>query len=78
MPLKLAYICFGGFNDHILHHLFPAVDRSLLPEMKGFLIEGCKEFGIVYKECISGRILMEFIELISWKSDIIIRNKLIK
>jgi len=50
LPLMLAYICFGGFNDHILHHLFPTVDRSILPELKGILIEGCKEFGIVYQE----------------------------
>ena len=50
MNLMLAYICFGGFNDHILHHMFPTIDRGVLPEFKGTLIESCKEFGIVYQE----------------------------
>ena len=51
LPLMLAYILFGGFNDHILHHLFPILERSLLPEFKEILIEECKKVGIVYKEC---------------------------
>lgn len=50
LPLIFAYLCFGGFNDHILHHLFPTIDRSLIPELKHILIEECKKFGIVYKE----------------------------
>lgn len=50
MPLIFAYICFGGFNDHILHHLFPTIDRSVIPEIKHILIEECGKFGIVYKE----------------------------
>ena len=47
----MAYILFGGFNDHILHHLFPTIDRSCLPELRTILMMGCKEFGITYKEC---------------------------
>ena len=51
MNIMLAYICFGGFNDHTIHHMFPTIDRGVLPEFKGILIETCKEFGVKYKEC---------------------------
>lgn len=50
LPLILAYLLFGGFNDHILHHLLPTIDRSVLLTMKPVLIEECDKFGIDYKE----------------------------
>ena len=50
LPLFLAFIFFGGFNDHILHHFFPTLDRSRIPEVKSFLVEECAKEGIKYKE----------------------------
>ncbi|XP_050534028.1 cytochrome b5-related protein-like isoform X2 [Daktulosphaira vitifoliae] len=34
------------FGDHTLHHLFPALDHSLIPYLQDIYDETCKEFGI--------------------------------
>lgn len=37
--MSLAY-----FGDHMLHHLFPTLDHSILPQLREILIETCKDF----------------------------------
>ena len=32
-PFPLNLILFEGFNDHVLHHLFPSIDISRLSEL---------------------------------------------
>ena len=44
--MSLAY-----FGDHILHHFFPTLDHSLLPQLRETLIETCKEFNEEIREC---------------------------
>lgn len=39
------------FGDHILHHLFPSLDHSLLPQMRSALLETCEEFQEELREC---------------------------
>lgn len=39
------------FGDHALHHLFPTIDHIHLPELQPLLLETCKEFEAVCREC---------------------------
>ena len=38
------FMSLTHFGDHLLHHLFPALDHSLLPHLRETLIETCKDF----------------------------------
>lgn len=38
---SLAY-----FGDQVLHHLFPALDSAILPQLKETLLQTCKEFDV--------------------------------
>jgi fatty acid desaturase len=38
---SLAY-----FGEQVLHHLFPSLDQTLLPQLKETLVKTCKEFDI--------------------------------
>lgn len=40
------FIALVTFGDHTLHHLFPALDQSLIPYLQNIYEETCKEFGI--------------------------------
>jgi linoleoyl-CoA desaturase len=51
-------IAFGGFNHHIAHHLFPFVSKSKLPALTPLIVDGCKEFGIEYRERAFGKGLL--------------------
>ena len=39
------------FGDHVLHHMFPSLDHSLLPHLKQTFIETCTEFQEEFREC---------------------------
>uniref|UniRef100_A0A336MXL3 CSON002711 protein n=1 Tax=Culicoides sonorensis TaxID=179676 RepID=A0A336MXL3_CULSO len=39
------------FGDHALHHLFPTIDHVHLPELQPLLLETCKEFEAVCRDC---------------------------
>jgi len=40
--------CILYFGDHVLHHLFPTLDQTLLPQLRGILEKTCKEFDVDY------------------------------
>lgn len=41
-----AFTSLAYFGDQVLHHLFPSIDHSLLPQLKETLVKTCKEFDI--------------------------------
>ena len=45
---KSLAVVLTTFGDHLLHHLFPSVDHSKLPQLYPALYEACKEFEEVY------------------------------
>lgn len=34
------------YGEQVLHHLFPTLDHSILPQLKGTLLKTCKEFDV--------------------------------
>lgn len=46
---KLITHLFGGFNHHLVHHLFPNVCHIHYPALTAILIEACQEFDMPYK-----------------------------
>ena len=46
---KLLTHLFGGFNHHVVHHLFPNVCHVHYPRLTKILIQTCKEYHIPYK-----------------------------
>ncbi len=46
---RLITQLYGGFNHHVVHHLFPTVCHVHYPELTSILITTCKEFGMPYK-----------------------------
>jgi len=38
------FLILTHFGDHTLHHLFPTIDHSILPQIKNILIDTCNEF----------------------------------
>ncbi|CAD8104071.1 unnamed protein product [Paramecium primaurelia] len=49
---------FQGFNQHTLHHMFPTVDESRIPEIQHFLLETIQEFKLqhIYKQRTVGEL----------------------
>ena len=45
------FMTLTHFGDHLLHHLFPSLDHSLLPQLKDTFIETCTEFKEEITEC---------------------------
>lgn len=45
------FIRLTHFGDHVLHHLFPSLDHSVLPHLRETLIKTCEEFDAKYQEC---------------------------
>lgn len=43
---RLAY-----FGEHTLHHMFPSLDHSLLPQFRSVFLETCLEFQEQLREC---------------------------
>ena len=39
------------YGEQVLHQLFPSIDAAVLPQLKGTLLETCKEFDIEMKKC---------------------------
>lgn len=39
---------FGGFNHHVVHHLYPNICHIHYPELTKIVKETCEEFGITY------------------------------
>lgn len=40
---------YGGFNHHVVHHLFPTVCHVHYPKLTTILTDTCKEYGMPYK-----------------------------
>ena len=47
---RLAGILIGGLNNHIEHHLFPAMPTARLPRARVITREFCRRHGIPYRE----------------------------
>ena len=47
---RLAGILNGGLNNHIEHHLFPAMPTARLPRARVITREFCRRHGIAYRE----------------------------
>ncbi len=41
---------YGGFNHHVIHHLYPSICHIHYPELTKILKRLCKEYGISYRE----------------------------
>lgn len=41
-----TFTALAYFGEAVLHHLFPALDHSILPQLQGTLVKTCKEFDI--------------------------------
>lgn len=48
---KHLFIRLTTFGDHVLHHLFPSLDHSVLPHLRETLRETCKDFEAELNEC---------------------------
>ena len=49
IPFPLNLILFEGFNDHVLHHLFPSIDISRISELHQYLDESLQEYNLSKK-----------------------------
>jgi fatty acid desaturase len=47
---RLHDLFFGGVNNHIEHHLFPAMPSARLPQARRITREFCRRHGIAYRE----------------------------
>jgi len=45
-PINNIFVTIATFGDHTLHHLFPALDHSLIPLLQETFEDTCKEFGL--------------------------------
>ncbi|XP_025420730.1 cytochrome b5-related protein-like [Sipha flava] len=45
-PINNIFVSMATFGDHTLHHLFPALDHSLIPLLQDTFEDTCKEFGV--------------------------------
>lgn len=45
-PINYIFLTMATFGDHTLHHLFPALDHSLIPLLQNIYEDTCKEFGL--------------------------------
>jgi linoleoyl-CoA desaturase len=54
---RLANFLLGGFNAHVIHHLFPAVSSAHYPALSKILKETCIEHKMPYLESTYGRAL---------------------
>lgn len=45
------FMTLTHFGDHMLHHLFPSLDHSLLPQLRETLVATCKDFEEELTEC---------------------------
>lgn len=45
-PINNIFVTMATFGDHTLHHLFPALDHSLIPILQDTFEDTCKEFGV--------------------------------
>lgn len=49
LGLVPSLLFFQLFNSHCLHHLFPAIDESRLPQLHDVFIKTCADFNMPYK-----------------------------
>lgn len=45
---KIITNLFGGFNHHVVHHLFPNICHIHYPQLTAILVKTCDEFGMPY------------------------------
>jgi fatty acid desaturase len=47
---KNIMLALTHFGDHILHHMFPALDQAILPQLRNVFIETCDEFNADFRK----------------------------
>jgi len=45
-PINNIFLTMATFGDHTLHHLFPALDHSLIPFLQEIFEDTCIEYGL--------------------------------
>lgn len=45
------FITLTHFGDHMLHHMFPSLDHSVLPHLRNVFVETCDDFKEEFREC---------------------------
>lgn len=46
---KLINLLFGGFNHHVIHHLFPHICHAHYPQLTPILKETCQKYNLPYR-----------------------------
>lgn len=59
------FLSLTHFGNHILHHLFPALDHALLPQFRELALETCLDFQEELREC---KLLEAFVDQIAQQS----------
>jgi fatty acid desaturase len=72
---KSHFLVLTSFGNHILHHLFPTLDHVLLPQLKGILIETCKEFELVFREMNVWELFVGQFQQLAKTEKILVTNK---
>jgi fatty acid desaturase len=73
---KSHFLILTSFGNHILHHLFPALDHALLPQLEQDLIETCKEFKIELREMNMWELIVgQFQQLAKTEANVLINKK---
>ena len=47
---KSLFVNLSSYGDHGLHHFFPTLDHSVLPQLNDILLETCLEFEVELRE----------------------------
>lgn len=45
------FISLTNFGDHMLHHMFPSLDHSVLRHLRNTLVETCNDFKEDFRKC---------------------------
>lgn len=69
------FMSLTHFGDHILHHLFPALDHSLLPQFRELALETCVEYQEELRECSLLEAFVDQIKQLSRTETIKIKNQ---
>lgn len=65
------FMTLTHFGDHVLHHMFPSLDHSLLPQLNEIFVETCIDFKEEIKFCT-------MLEALIWQFQQLSRTETIK
>lgn len=65
-----VFTVLAYFGDHVLHHLFPTLDHSVLPQLQEIFMKTCEEFKIEFEETSIIQALKNQLEQLSRTTDL--------